>query len=235
MVTDAAVIVGGDVARVLGGRRAVEAVFAEVTGPYQCPVCGRSGVLRAGCPAVALVVIHDGGRGQRIVCLAHPGCTGSAVVIIDGPAVAYPLQALPTVAWTRSEGADPPVVLACTPMTRAVHVTSTGDTLDRLTSGLLGAGFVLMVHPQAALPRAQGLTARCVDKHLSVRDRDGHLLLHVTVDIEHPWWGAAARAGEVGVVVALGVRADDPTRDHGADLIAAVRSGAVVGARVALA
>ena len=95
MVTDMSVIVGMDVARVLGGRRAVEAVFAEVSGPYQCPVCARPGVLRTGCPAVAMVLIHDGGQGQRIVCLAHPGCARSSVVIIDGPGVVYTPQALP--------------------------------------------------------------------------------------------------------------------------------------------
>ena len=231
---DVAVIVSTDVARVLGGLRVVNSMFAGACGPYSCPVCRLTGRLGPASPASVFVLVYDGGAGRRVACLAHPGCSGSAVVVVDDQPPASAPRALPTVTWLRPPGASPNVVIACTPTTRTLRVTATGETVDQLTTGLLGVGFILVTCPTAHLPRVEGVTARPAGALLGVHGPDGAPLFRIVVDFSQPWWHTAAATGRVGLVVATGPRADDPGREHRADLVAAITAGTVVGATVAL-
>ena len=228
------VIVAPDVIWALGGSRAVDKLLADAPGSYDCPICGQPGHLGGDGATVMVAVIYHSGAGRRTACLAHADCCGSSVLMVDRrPTVGLGGGKVPAVSWVRPPGAHPAAVLACLPMVRAVWLTPVGDTVDRLTAGLLELGFTLMTYPRAPLPAVAALVARYADGVLHIRGYPEEPIFRIDVDVTQPWWATATRTGEVGLVVATRVRA--PDRDNcAAQLIEAVSAGAVVGARIRL-
>ena len=227
------VIVSEEAIRALGGRLAAQSVFADVSGPYTCPICGQPGRADADTPAAVMVLVYGGGDGRRVACLAHPTCGSSCVVVIaDQPAHAG-APTLPAMTWLRAANAAPNVVVACIPHTRIMRVTPTG-AVDRLTTNLLERGFIHMTHPTVALPHVEGMAARRDGALLGIHGPDQQIMFRVAVDFNQPWWSTAAAAGRVGLVVSTGPRVNDTDADRQTDLIAAICSGAVVGATVPL-
>jgi len=221
-----------DVAELLGSEDAILAAYRAAELGYRCTVCGDPGQLTEDESASVVLILHEGGAAATVLRLAHGWCSDSGIRVVDDDPTRVDLDAIrPGLAWLRPHPDDPRAVLLIAPRAHILRVTAGGETIDRLTAGLLGTGFALLTDLDAALPSLDGLAVRLgPGDRLTVLDHQEVSLWDGGVVLPPGWADAARTAGRVGVVLASGLNLHDPTRDHLADLATATGDGAVIGA-----
>lgn len=229
-------LVAPEVVDLFGGDSPTRTLLAELYGTYTCAVCGHHGRLDTDTPATVVVTIYDSGTGPMVVRLAHPACSKSGVVLVLHAPAPTGTMSVPAMAWMRI--GDPPSVVVIAPRVHAARIVGTAaadaDLLDVLLSGLLRSGFRLLTAPDTPLPALPGrlhveLTS---GQRIRIADQAGNTLYEGTLPVPDGWAELVQVTGLIGVVVVRGLDLHDPDRDHLADLYAAIRTGAAVGAAV---
>jgi len=227
-------IFASEVLRELGGHAAADAMFADVSGPFRCIVCGGLGRVGSENPAsVVVTVVRDGGDQSRDVQLAHASCSESKIRVVRPIMSTSRYAALPGAAWLRPADTDPAAVLVIArhmpELTLADDPNSTGTFLSRL----IDHGFAMLGDPDTPLPHVAGLTAWHTAGRLAIHDRYGEVIWDGRLPSSHAWTYAALRARRLGVVVATGVQLTEPGQARG--LYTAITSGRAAGAAIRLA
>lgn len=218
-----------EVAELLGSQDAILNVFDAAELGFRCTACGQPGKLTATDTASVVAYLPDGGQGAAIVRLAHEHCQASEVITTDAPTGDDPGSVWPAKAWLRPTGDEPRAAVLVGPRLAALRVTEGGETLNRLTAGLLGGGFGLLTDPDAPMPDVDGLAVRLgPGDRVAVVDGDDCPLWDGPLVLPPGWTDAATTTGRVGVVVASGLNLLDVERDHLADLFTAIGNGAAV-------
>lgn len=222
-----------EVVELLGGPTAARALLADVQGPYRCVICGAETPFTTARPAAVVVIAYDDGDGPSVIGFAHPDCAVSGIYPV-------PHQAWPDGAGAsakqclRLPGTDPQAVVILDMHPQRREVTPTGDTIDRTASDLLTTGFVLVTHPDQPLPAVPGLTATINRDRLAITDSTGESLFDGTLDLVPECISLVHATCRLGVIVAAGLRLDQPDHDHETDLVTAILNGRAVGATATL-
>jgi hypothetical protein len=195
-------------------------------------VCEKPGQLDTDHPATVVVIIYDAGMGPLRVRLAHPTCSRSGVVIVLHAPKATGHMKLPAMAWLRD--GKPASVVVIAPRVRARRLAGGNDLLDVFASGLLASGFQLLTSPDMTLPVLSGrlYVQFGPGQHIQIADDAGNAYYDGTLPVPDGWAELAQVTGLIGIIVVAGIDLHDNDRDHIADLYAAIRDGAAVGAAV---
>ncbi|MEV6928718.1 hypothetical protein AB0M46_30090 [Dactylosporangium sp. NPDC051485] len=114
-------------------------------------------------------------------------------------------------------------------------MTDGGETINRITAGLLGVGFELLDGLDGPMPNVEGLAVRLgPGGRMAVLDGDDCPLWDGPLVLPPGWTEAATTTGRVGVVVVSGLNLLDVERDHLSDLHAATGRSAAVAATAQL-
>ncbi|MEV6932739.1 hypothetical protein AB0M46_50745 [Dactylosporangium sp. NPDC051485] len=224
-----------EVAELLGSEDAILAAFDAAELGFVCTACGQPGTLTATDRASVVAYLPDHGRGAPVVRYAHEHCQASELLTVDTPVGDDPGSVWPAQAWLRPDDDDPAAVVLIGPRLAALRVTDGGETIDRITAGLLGVGFELLDGLDGPMPNVEGLAVRLgLGDRVSVVDGDDCPLWDGPLVLPPGWTEAATTTGRVGVVVASGLNLLDVERDHLADLHDATGRGAAVAATAQL-
>jgi hypothetical protein len=225
-------LIGSDVVAALGGPQATRAALARVTSStFTCTRCHRRGVFAEEPAAVVVrMTVLAGSRRERpVVGFAHPGCSGSRVEQRGVPASGVH-PAMHAIGWVDDTGGQPRAVILIGPVATETATTASGDRIDLLMAALHSDGFTSVPDLVTPLPQMPGLVADQSADTLVVRVPTGHHLYHGPPVGDPNWATVAADQRRVTVLVASGMRLDDPGRDPMADLFTAMGRSLVAGA-----
>ncbi len=220
----------------------LETLRQSAASGYRCLVCDRPGQLPTD-PAAVVVRLGPapgaGPEGPQVahVRLAHTRCSPSVIVTV---ASSVPVPAEMTVTATAAvlpHPAGPRPLLITEPSVHLSSVTSPGERVDPVISGLLERGLHQLLTVSEPAPPAPGWTVRAVPAGVLVCEPSGEVFYDGELPRPRAWRQAARKRGTVELLTGVvGFRSAGPgaSGEGMAALAEAARRGRLTGGTVAL-